>query len=216
MTTIQFRPIYKYFRYEMGVASDGNHYLIDMGNPFMAWFFYPYSFIAPMCCYLISDEVARNLSHQKRSAPTSVALAGGVGVLVSSVIRHTDNSFGVTMSLGNKLFLIVLIIGVLIASRLYAMNKAKKFVMEIGAELNSGNEKMIHLRPNEVKAFFTISFLMLAMATILSINTFIVLQPQVNILFFLIFAITFFIYIYLSSLALLPAYSFTIYFSHKK
>lgn len=61
MRTAHFWPISKYFRYELGLSSDGKYYLVDMGVPFISWFFWLYYFLAPMHCYPISDETAKKL-----------------------------------------------------------------------------------------------------------------------------------------------------------
>lgn len=91
------------------------------------------------------------------------------------------------------------------------MSKARQFIINAGAKIDSENVKKIRFQPIEANAIIRMTLMMLFFGALLVGWGFLVLQPRINVISIPLFLVMIFFYIYLSSLLLFPACTFILY-----
>lgn len=163
MVTVKFEAVNKDFRYEIATTDTGDMYLVDMGFPIISWFLWVVNYILPKRCYPISIEAAKMLPTQKRPDAVSPSLVGGIGVLFSSFVLHTDDVFSVSWSSSTKIGVLMIMVTGVVLWRFYHLARARESAIKAGVVINSNTLQLIRFQPIEIKLIILVIAIMSVM-----------------------------------------------------
>lgn len=192
MVKIKIRAVDKSYRYEIAETSDGEVYLVDMGLPVISWLFWVFHYIIPKRCYPISNETAKIIAAKRKASNVSPSLVGGIGVIVSFFVFHTNEIFSVSWDGKIKVVMFTLILLGFITVRLYFLEKAKKDAIYAGAIIEPNTLHHIRFKPTELKLIVLVTAVMILLFASLFTLAFFIFEPTVNV--FMIVAFCFFLY----------------------
>lgn len=201
---VNFEAVNKDFRYEIAKTDTGEMYLVDMGFPVFSYFLWIVHYLIPKRCYPISSETAKKLPTQKKSDTVSPSLAGGIGVLISAFVLHTDDIFSVSWSSNTKIAILILMVMVVVGWRFYHLRSAKKLAIKTGAVIDSDTLQLIRFRPVEIKFIVLVTTLMIIEYGCLITFLFFIFSSTVNIFILLSFWFLLFANVVIASIVFAP------------
>jgi uncharacterized membrane protein (TIGR01218 family) len=199
MVIVKFQPIYKNFRYEVARTDSGEYYLVDMGVPLLSWFILVYSYLLPRRCYPISNETATILLSQKEPNQAPAFLAAGLGIALTTFVRHTDTILSLDWEITKKWVVVFLIVVVTLAVRFYYMKRAASAVLNAGAIFKQETVQFIRIKPVDKKPIARAYAIMLMLLCGLVGFVFMIFEPNVNFIILLVFAFLCFAYLVFSA-----------------